>query len=94
MLGGPARSLLLGMAATLAACGGSANDIQELKKGQKDILAKLDALDKTVQQVKAQAPPPRPQQDPNKVYNIPIASSPVRGPRSAKVTIVEFSDFQ
>jgi len=94
MVSGPARSLLLGIAATLAACGGGASDIQELKKGQKDILAKLDSLDKSVQQVKGQAPPPRPQLDPNKVYNIPIANSPVRGPRNAKVTIVEFSDFQ
>ena len=94
MVKNSARSLLLGVAATLTACGGGASDVQELKKGQKDILAKLDVLDKSVQQVKAAAPPARPQLDPNKVYNIPITNSPVRGPRSAKVTIVEFSDFQ
>jgi len=80
--------------AALAACQGG--DIEELKKGQKDILAKLDSLDKSVQQVKAAAPaaarPSMP--DPNKVYNIPIGDSPVRGPKAAKVTIVEFSDFQ
>ena len=89
--------MLLGVA-TLAACGGGASDIQELKKGQKDILAKLDGLEKTVAQMKAQPPAAaqaaRPQLDPNKVYNIPIASSPVRGPKTAKVSIVEFSDFQ
>ena len=79
--------------ATLAACQGG--DIEELKKGQKDILAKLDSLDKAVQQVKAAAPAARPNApDPNKVYTIPIADSPVRGPKTAKVTIVEFSDFQ
>jgi protein-disulfide isomerase len=82
---------VVGLAALAACQGGS--DIEELKKGQKDILAKLDSLDK---QVKAGAPAAaRPQQpDPNKVYNIPIADSVVRGPKTAKVTIVEFSDFQ
>jgi protein-disulfide isomerase len=95
MLSKRARSLLLGFA-TLAACGGSASDIEDLKKGQKDILAKLDGLEKNIQQIRAQpaAQPPRPQLDPNKVYSIPIADSPVRGPRTAKVSIVEFSDFQ
>jgi protein-disulfide isomerase len=95
MLTPSARTLLLGVAA-LAACGGSASDISELKKGQKDILAKLDSLEKSVQQVKAQpaAAPQRPQLDPNKVYNIPVGDSPVKGPRQAKVTITEFSDFQ
>ena len=44
--------------------------------------------------MKAAAPSQRPQIDPNKVYNIPISSSYVRGPKTAKVTIAEFSDFQ
>ena len=91
----PIGYMMLGFT-TLAACGGSPGDIEELKKGQKDILAKLEALDKSVQQVKAAAPAaqPRPTLDPNKVYNIPIGSSYVRGPKTAKVTIAEFSDFQ
>jgi len=94
MLSPSARTLLLGVA-TLAACGGSTSDIEELKKGQKDILAKLDGLDKTVQQIKAQpAAAQRPQFDPNKVYTIPLGDSAVKGPRQAKVTIAEFSDFQ
>src|SRR5262245_5521562 len=94
MLSRSARSLLLG-AATLAACGGSAGDIEELKKGQKDILAKLDGLDKAVQQVRAQAPAaPRPAMDPAKVYSLAVGNTPVRGPKTAKVTIYEFSDFQ
>jgi protein-disulfide isomerase len=94
MVSRPAWFLGVGFAA-LAACGGSASDIEELKKGQKDILAKLEGLDKAVQQVKAApAAPARPMMDPNKVYNIPIADSPVRGPKNAKVTIAEFSDFQ
>src|SRR5207249_8567403 len=76
---------VVGLAALTACQGGG--DIEELKKGQKDILAKLDSLDKAVQQVKAGAPAARPQMDPNKVYTIPVADSPVRGPKTAKVTI-------
>lgn len=80
--------------ATLAGCGGG-TDLEDIKKGQKDILAKLENLEKTVQQIKAApAAPQRPTIDANKVYDIPIASSPIRGPRTAKVTIAEFSDFQ
>jgi len=86
--------LVFGVAA-LAGCGPGASDIEELKKGQKDILAKLENLDKAVQQVKAApAAAARPAMDPNKVYNVQIGNSPVRGPRTAKVTIAEFSDFQ
>ena len=83
---------VVGLAALAACQGGS--DIEELKKGQKDILAKLDGLDKSVKAA-APAAAARPQMpDPNKVYTIPIADSAVRGPKTAKVTVVEFSDFQ
>lgn len=86
---------LIGLVA-LAACGGNPADIEELKKGQKEILAKLEALDKTVQTVKAAAPaaPARPQIDPTKVYNIPTEGSAMKGPKDAKVTIIKFSDYQ
>jgi protein-disulfide isomerase len=79
---------------TLAACG--SGDLEEVKKGQKDILAKLEGIEKNIQQARAAAPaaPGRPQMDPNKVYDIPIANAVVKGPKNAKVTIVEFSDFQ
>ena len=89
------RSLAMTLvAAAFAGCGGpSPADVDEIKKGQKEILAKLDALDKAVAQVKA-APAARPQVDPNKVYTLNVGDSPSKGPADAKVTIVEFSDYQ
>jgi protein-disulfide isomerase len=82
--------------ASLAGCGANPADIEEIKKGQKDILAKLEALDKAVQQVKTAAPAAaqRPQVDPNKVYTIATDNAPTKGPKEAKVVIVEFSDYQ
>lgn len=86
---------LFALAGALAGCGQSAADIEEIKKDQKVILAKLEALDKAVAQVKA-APPAagRPAPDPNKVYPIAVGDSPTRGAKDAKITIVEFSDYQ
>jgi protein-disulfide isomerase len=88
--------VVLSLGLLIAGCGGSPAEIEQLKKGQKDILDKLAALDKTVQQIKTApaAAPGRPQIDPNKVYNIPTGGSPARGAENAKVTVVEFSDYQ
>jgi protein-disulfide isomerase len=38
--------------------------------------------------------PNRPAVDYNKVYDIKVGQSPVRGAKDAKVTLIEFSDFQ
>jgi protein-disulfide isomerase len=40
-------------------------------------------------------PRPQPAQaDPNLIYKVPVGNSPVKGPNTAKVTVVIFSDFQ
>jgi len=86
----------LALLALVYACGGNPQDIEDLKKGQKEILDRLATLDKAVQQIKTAPPaaPPRPTMDPNKVYNIPLTNAPARGGEFGKVTIVEFADYQ
>ena len=54
----------------------------------KNVEAKLDKLPKTA------AAPQRPTVDYNKVYNIPLGTSAIKGNKSAPITVVEFSDFQ
>jgi protein-disulfide isomerase len=75
-------------------CGATPQDVDELKKNQKDILAKLEALSADVK-ARPAAPAAAPgQPDPNKVYALSVGNSPVKGPKDAKVKIIEFSDYQ
>ena len=74
--------------------------LERIEGTQKDILAKMDSVEanqkeiiKLFKQGRA-GKPGKPAIDYNKVHNIPIGSSPVRGNPNAPVTIVEFSDFQ
>jgi protein-disulfide isomerase len=72
--------------------------VDEVQAQQKDILAKLDTIEKGQKDILAKAgtgaKPAAPQEDPNKVYTIPPQDSYAKGPATAAVTIVEFSDFQ
>jgi len=59
------------------------------------IEARLNEVSKNVNEAVAKvAQPPRRGPDPNRVYQFKTDGSPSRGPSSAPVTIVEFSDFQ
>lgn len=84
--------LVLAVAATGCA---QKSDIEAVQTTQKEILAKLEKIEKDIAaKPAAPAAAQRPQVDPNKVYQIPVASSAVRGPKDAPVTITMFSDFQ
>ena len=67
-------------------------DIEEIKKNQKDILAKLDKAGKAAPAAKRPERPRGP--DPSKVYSFPAEESPSKGPKDALVTVIEVSDFQ
>jgi protein-disulfide isomerase len=66
-------------------------EIEEIKSNQKEILAKLDKIQKS-------GPAARPQRprgpDPSKVYSFPVGESAAKGPKDAWITIIEVSDFQ
>ncbi|MEB2283593.1 MAG: hypothetical protein B6D46_15100 [Polyangiaceae bacterium UTPRO1] len=71
------------------------SDIEAVQTTQKEILAKLEKLEKDIAaRPAAPAAAARPQIDPNKVYPLPVGDSAVRGPKDAPVTITMFSDFQ
>ena len=103
------RLLIAGTAGLLISCSIENNEnsdqaINELKDGQQVILKKIASLEKSVANLavasknkpaannnKKQQPP---QADPNKVYNVEIGDSFAIGPKNAKVTIIEWMDFQ
>jgi len=63
--------------------------LKQILNTQQEILKRLDALEKRLSTPQAQ-----PSVDYNKIYEIPVGNSPVKGNKDASVTIVEFSDFQ
>jgi protein-disulfide isomerase len=88
------------LALALAAPGcAQKSDVEAVQATQKEILAKLEKMEKDQGQILAKVNGPaaaaaRPAVDPNKVYEIPLASSAVRGSKDAPVTVTMFSDFQ
>jgi len=101
------RLFLSSAAGLLISCNTTNNSgmeqaINEIKDNQKVILKKIESLDKSIANLalasknkpadnKKQQPP---QADPNKVYNVEIGDSFTLGPKNAKVTLIEWMDFQ
>jgi len=102
------RLFIVGTAGLLISCNTTNNSgleqtINEVKDGQQVILKKIASLEISIANLavasknkpaannKKQQPP---KADPNKVYNVEIGDSFTIGPKNAKVTIIEWMDFQ
>lgn len=73
--------------------GGCQPQSGETAKKLDEINKKLDDLDKKLASNAAPRPMVPQGPDPTAVYAIPIDGSPVKGPKAAKVTIVEAFEF-
>ncbi len=91
---------VLGLLAALPAVGQSAEtdlkqEIEALKKGQQDIQRQLEEIKKLLQARPAAPAPPPPAPTANvkdAVFN--LGDNLVRGVNSAKLTLIEFTDYQ
>jgi protein-disulfide isomerase len=71
--------------------------VDGIAETQKEILTTLKSIEGKIGNLAKAAPAPapsRPTIDYNKVNNLPIGSSAIKGNKNAPVTIVEFSDYQ
>jgi protein-disulfide isomerase len=71
--------------------------LKELREGQKMILERIEKIEKTQKELLAscqKTSPKRPAVDYSKVYDLKVGQSPARGAKEAKITLIEFSDFQ
>lgn len=85
--------LLLAIPALITGCADK-EKIESIENTQKEILAKLSVIETNQDEMLKFFRRGRPKVDFNKVHNLPVGSSPVKGKLDARVTITEFSDFQ
>jgi len=67
--------------------------VEDLKSG-KDVATARANMQAALAKAASTAPPAPPAPDLNKVFNIEVAGAPIKGPKNAPITIVEFSDYQ
>jgi len=94
---GLAVVVCVGLVACTVETDSGPDGLKELREGQKAMLDRIEKIEKTQKELLAalhKRSPNRPAVDYNKVYDIKIGQSPVRGAKDAKVTLIEFSDFQ
>jgi protein-disulfide isomerase len=68
--------------------------IESIEETLKDIHVKLNKIEEKIDKFPKTAIPQRPTVDYNKVYNLPLGTSAIKGNKNALITVVEFSDFQ
>ena len=91
-------ALALALPLTLAAPAPAQTDdelrqqLKALEQGQRQIRQELAELKKLLQQQPAQAPAPSGPNVAGKVFD--LGANPVKGEPSAKLTLVEFTDYQ
>ena len=88
-----ARVLAL-LAIALVACQPRDGELAEVRASQEEILSRLDRLERAEQPASARLAPGPGRAAETRVYRIEVGTSPVLGNPDARVTIVQFSDFQ
>jgi protein-disulfide isomerase len=92
-----ASVVALGAACVALSIGcGAAEDIEDIKATQRQILERLAALEKNDKALLAslRTGQLRWGADPDRTHDIEVGTSPTKGPTAAPVTVVAFSDFQ
>ena len=75
--------------------------LEDIESSQQIVLTKIESIEanqkemmKLIKSGVRAKPAAKPSIDYNKVHNIPVLNSPIRGNAKAPITVVEFSDFE